>query len=60
MSTAPLIAESKSNPNSLLKAMAAIRQNEQNKIDKVQKKINEIKARVPNAESYTDNRYIGI
>ena len=60
MSLAPLIAESKSNPNSLLKAMAAIRQNEQNKIDKVQKKINEIKARVPNAESYTDNRYIGI
>jgi hypothetical protein len=60
MSLAPLISESKSNPNSLLKAMAAIRQNEQNKIDKVQKKINEIKSRVPNAESYTDNRYIGI
>jgi len=60
MSLAPLIAESKSNPNSLLKTMAAIRQNEQNKIDKVQKKINEIKARVPNAESYTDNKYIGI
>ena len=30
------------------------------KIDKVQKKISEIKSRVPNAESYTDSRYIGI
>ncbi len=60
ISIAPLISDSKSNPNSLLKAMSAIRQNEQNKIDKVQKKINEIKARVPNAESYTDDKYIGI
>jgi hypothetical protein len=60
MSTASLISGSKSDPNSLLRVMSEIRKNEENKIDKVQKKINEIKARVPNAESYTDSKYIGI
>jgi hypothetical protein len=60
MSPASLISGSKSNPESLLKAMNEIRKNEQVKIDKVQKKINEIKARVPAAESYTERGYIGI
>ena len=60
MSTASLISGSKSNPESMLKMMNEIRKNEEIKIDKVQKKISEIKSRVPNAESYTDSRYIGI
>ena len=60
MSTASLISGSKSNPESLLKMMNEIRKNEETKIDKVQKKIAEIKSRVPNAESYTDSRYTGI
>lgn len=60
MSTASLISGSKSNPESLLKMMNEIRKNEEIKIDKVQKKISEIKSRVPNAESYTDSRYTGI
>lgn len=60
MSTASLISGSKSNPESLLKVMNEIRKNEQAKIDKVQKKINEIKARVPDTESYTESGYIGI
>jgi hypothetical protein len=60
MSTASLISGSKSNPESLLKMMNEIRKNEQSKIDKVQKKISEIKSRVPNAESYTDSGYVGI
>jgi hypothetical protein len=60
MSTASLISGSKSNPESLLKMMNEIRKNEQIKIDKVQKKISEIKSRVPNAESYTDSGYVGI
>ena len=60
MSTASLISGSKSNPESLLKMMNEIRKNEQIKIDKVQKKISEIKSRVADAESYTDSKYVGI
>lgn len=60
MSIAPLISDSKSNPNSLLKVMYEIRKNEQKKLDIVESKIKEIKARVPDAESYTDSNYVGI